>query len=96
MYSSIAGKIEKAKRYQEEPDRANITELSVNFRGENDVHRIDLHQGHWRCDCDFFAHGHDTCSHVMTMQRLLEPMLAPDVRTHGLPGGVWDSHASHR
>lgn len=97
MYSSsMAGKIEKAKRYQEEPDRASITALGVDFRGENDTHHITLNENKWDCDCDYFAHGHETCSHVMAMQRLLEPMLAPNVRAPGLSGGVWSHNNGHR
>ena len=35
MQSSLIGKIQKAKRYSEEPERINITELTSTFRGGN-------------------------------------------------------------
>lgn len=91
MYSSLIGKIEKAKRYAQEPNRAHLTNFSVDFSGENDVHTVSLTDGKWGCTCSFFEHeGYDTCCHVMAMQRLLEPMLSEEVRAHGLPSGLWE------
>jgi hypothetical protein len=79
MYSSLIGKIEKAKRYQQEPERINIQSLSLTFNGENSTHRVSLDGAQWHCDCDFFPRN-GTCSHVMAMQRILAPMLAADAR----------------
>ena len=79
LNSSLIGKIEKAKRYQQEPERINFQTLTVTFNGENDTHVVALTGTQWRCDCDFFHH-HDTCSHIMAMQRILAPMLTPDAR----------------
>jgi hypothetical protein len=79
MYSSLIGKIEKAKRYQQEPERIDIQNLSLTFNGENSTHRVSLDGAQWHCDCDFFPRN-GTCSHVMAMQRILAPMLAPDAR----------------
>ncbi len=36
MQSSLIGKVEKAKRYAEEPERVTISNFSAEFRGEND------------------------------------------------------------
>ena len=58
MQSSLIGKIEKAKYYASEPQRATLNGLSVSFRGDNDTHAVTLHDDHWHCSCDFFA-DHD-------------------------------------
>src|SRR5436190_298062 len=79
MNSSLIGKIEKAKRYQQEPERISFQALTVHINGENSSHDVSLDGVHWRCDCDFFLHN-GTCSHVMAMQRILAPMLPPDAR----------------
>jgi hypothetical protein len=78
MLSDMINKIEKAKRYAEEPERAMIRQLDVRFRGVND-HIVRLDGERWTCDCHFF-HSWHTCSHVMAMQRILSPMLTSDAR----------------
>jgi hypothetical protein len=72
--SSVIGKIEKAKRYARERDRMRVTGLSVDFRGENDDHKVSLDGDHWHCTCDFFA-GYGACAHTMALERVLENML---------------------
>lgn len=79
MNSSLISKIDKAKRYEQEPERIKFRNLEVTFDGENDVHQVSLTNNEWRCNCGFFPRN-GTCSHVMAMQRLLSPMLAPDAR----------------
>ncbi len=74
MQSSLIGKIEKAKRYAEEPERVSISTFSAVFRGENDSHTLGLSDGKWHCNCHFFAQWGE-CVHVMTLQRLLGKML---------------------
>lgn len=76
MHSSLIGKIEKARLYAQERDRVRIDRLAVTFRGENDVHRVELVDGAWRCSCDFFA-GWGVCSHTMALERILEGMVPP-------------------
>jgi len=77
--SSLISKIDKAKRYEQEPDRVKFHSLDVTFNGENDVHQVSLSENTWRCNCGFFPRN-GTCSHVMAMQRILSPMLTPDAR----------------
>jgi hypothetical protein len=79
MHSDLIGKIEKARRYAEEPERIQVDELAVTFNGGNSNHKIALKDGHWSCDCSFF-HGWGTCAHVMALQRILNPMLSPEAR----------------
>ncbi|MCL4467252.1 MAG: hypothetical protein M1401_12625 [Chloroflexi bacterium] len=74
MNSSLIGKIEKAKRYAQEPERVQVRKLEVTFRGSHDVHRVSFDQGRWQCSCNFFALS-GICSHTMAMQRMLGVML---------------------
>ena len=84
MYSSMIGKIEKAKRYAAEPERIKFNALEATFRGGHDEYTITLQGGEWRCSCHFFAsQDQGTCSHVMAMQRLLAPMLPEPIRSEG-------------
>lgn len=74
MNSSLIGKIEKAKRYAQEPGRAQFRHFELDFRGSHDAHRVTFDRGRWQCDCNFFA-LYDVCSHTMAMQRILREML---------------------
>ncbi|MSQ26625.1 MAG: hypothetical protein EXR51_00575 [Dehalococcoidia bacterium] len=74
MQSSLIGKIEKAKRYAQEPGRITIDSLASTFRGENDTHNVSLAAGHWHCTCDFFAER-DVCSHTLALEKILRDML---------------------
>ena len=79
MYSSLISKIEKAKRYADEPDRITFESLAVRFRGDNGTHRVSLKGDDWSCECDHF-HTSGLCAHVMTMQRLFANHLTETVR----------------
>ena len=74
MHSSLIGKIEKARRYAQEPNRVSMTTLEASFQGENDAHRVSFREGAWHCSCEFFA-GWNVCCHTMAMERLLGEML---------------------
>ena len=78
MQSSLIGKIEKAKRYAEEPERVTISSFNAVFRGENDSHTLELRDGKWSCNCNFFSEWGE-CVHVMTLQRLLGRMLPQEL-----------------
>jgi hypothetical protein len=82
MHSDLIGKIEKARRYAEEPERVGLDELKARFHGGNNEHTITLSNGRWSCDCEFF-HLRRTCAHVMAMQKILNPMLSEDARQMG-------------
>ena len=79
MYSSLISKIEKAKRYAEEPDRITFESFDVRFRGDNGSHRVSLKGDEWSCECDHF-HTSGLCAHVMTMQRVFKSHLTEAVR----------------
>ena len=74
MHSSLIGKIEKAKRYAEEPERVTFRDFTVNFRGEHNSYAISYKDGQWHCSCHFFS-GWGLCSHTMALQRILASML---------------------
>ncbi|MBU0490840.1 MAG: hypothetical protein KKA73_08560 [Chloroflexi bacterium] len=74
MDSSLINKIQKARRYAEELDRVTFTSFRVEIQGDNDVHTVEYRSGQWLCDCDFFR-KRGICSHTMTMERVLGPML---------------------
>ena len=79
MYSSLISKIEKAKRYAEEPERITFETFDVRFRGDNGSHRVSLKGDDWACECDHF-HTSGLCAHVMTMQRVFANHLPEAVR----------------
>jgi hypothetical protein len=76
MDSGMIGKIEKAMRYAQEPERINFREFQVDFKGDNSTHHIVYEQGTWECDCSFFR-TRGVCSHIMTMERVLRGMVTP-------------------
>lgn len=77
MDSGMIGKIEKAKRYAQEPERVHFEQFQVTFQGTNGYHTVTYNRGRWGCTCRFFA-GRGVCSHSMTMERLLGVMLPPE------------------
>ena len=81
MNSGMIGKIDKAHRYAQEPNRMQIAEFSATFRGSHDDYRVELTSEGWRCSCHTFeAHVLDSCPHVMAAQLILGPMLTEDAR----------------
>jgi UDP-2,3-diacylglucosamine pyrophosphatase LpxH len=79
MYSSLISKIEKAKRYAEEPQRITFQEFEVRFRSDNSSHSVSLHGDEWSCECEHF-HTSGLCAHVMTLQRLFATHLTDAVK----------------
>jgi len=74
VQSSLIGKVEKAKRYAQEPDRVTLLEFAADFRGEHSRYAVSYKDGKWRCTCHFFSQW-GLCSHTMALQRLLAEML---------------------
>ena len=75
MDSAMIGKIEKAKRYAEEPERVRITAMTVMFRGEHGTYQVTYDHGQWQCGCRFFAQR-KVCSHTMALERMFGDQLA--------------------
>ncbi len=95
MHSDMIGKIEKARRYAEEPERVQISELTATFRGTNDTHLVTLKDGKWQSDAPSFD-SWGTSVHIMTMQRLLDPMLVPEARQSTVEGVHMHSDLSRK
>lgn len=93
MHSDLIGKIEKARRYAEEPERIALGELKASFRGGNNQHSITLSGDEWSCDCSFFRNW-STCAHVMALQKVFDPMLSKEARQAGGPNMVDEEIAS--
>ena len=72
--SSLVRKIEKAKDYAEQRDRVRFIHCEAEFRGDNSEHTICYEAGIWECTCHYFS-GHNTCSHTMAMEMMLDGML---------------------
>lgn len=77
MDYSMIGKIEKAKKYAEEPDRVTFNSLAIEFRGNNNTYTITLGPDGWHCTCPGFQ-KYAICPHIMTLERLFAPMLKRD------------------
>ncbi len=74
MHSSLIGKIQKANRYAQEPERVSFQQFSATFKGEHDSYAVSYSGGRLRCSCNFFT-SWGVCSHTMTLQKLLGVML---------------------
>lgn len=74
MDNGMIGKIEKAKRYAQEPQRFHFHSFSVTMDGQNNPHMVEFKDGSWHCDCDFFQ-NRGRCSHTMALEILLEKMM---------------------
>ena len=74
MYSGIIGKVDKAKKYSNETERINITNLTADFQGEHDIYQVSFNSGAWYCQCRFFT-TRGLCSHTMALQRILEKVM---------------------
>ncbi|RMF37140.1 MAG: hypothetical protein D6759_02675 [Chloroflexi bacterium] len=76
MDSAMIGKIEKAIRYAQEPERFQFLQFTVTVRGTHRTHTVSYNHGQWSCGCDFFA-MRGVCSHTMAVEKVLGVML-PD------------------
>ncbi len=74
MNSGMIGKIEKAHRYAEEPDRFTMRSFTVTVHGNNSDHEVTYSEGQWFCECDFFTHQ-QCCAHTMALELLLKNMV---------------------
>jgi hypothetical protein len=86
MHSSLIGKVEKAKRYAQEPDRVTLSEFSVDFRGEHNNYTVSYKDNKWHCTCQFFSQW-GTCSHTMALQRLFVSVLPKEAVVPSVDNG---------
>lgn len=78
MDSGMIGKIEKARRYAEEPERIRFEQFRLKFQGTNGPHTVTYEHGTWHCTCRFFS-TRGVCSHTMAMERILGVMIPAEV-----------------
>lgn len=74
MESGMISQLQKAKRYAEEPERVTFETLTLHFQGDNNEYDLVLDQDGWVCSCPGFG-MHGLCPHIMSLERLLRPML---------------------
>ena len=84
MQSSLISKIEKAKRYAQEPERIKLSSFMADFHGENSDHKFSYMNGIWHCTCHNFSQT-GTCSHTMAFQRLFSVILPDDATSSTAP-----------
>ena len=72
--SSFISKVEKAKLYASERERAKFLEFKVRFRGNHAEYLVSFNNGKWTCTCRFFRRW-GTCSHIMALEQILQGML---------------------
>ncbi len=85
MDSSLIGKVEKAKRYAQEPERIQFKAFVLRFQGDHRAHELTYREGVWHCTCAYFV-KRETCSHSMAMERLLSEMLPARPASLGTQG----------
>ena len=95
VHSSLIGKIDKAKRYAQEPERVRFSRLEATFKGEHDEYVVSYADGNWHCSCAFFA-GWNVCSHTMALHRMLTPMLPREAAPAGVATAVSGAQATPR
>ena len=76
MDSGMIGKVEKAKRYAEEPYRFHFEAFTIRIEGENNNHLVKFENGKWTCDCDFFK-TREYCSHTMGIEEVFKKVGLP-------------------
>ena len=76
MDSGMIGKIDKAKRYAQEPHRFHFETISVKIEGENNSHLVNFADKQWSCDCSYF-HSHGVCTHTMALTNYILKDMVP-------------------
>lgn len=75
MDNAMISRIEKAKRYAEQPERFQFQTFDVTIRGNNRNHRVTYDHGMFDSDHDYFvAHGYS--QHTLALERILHGMIA--------------------
>lgn len=74
MDASMINKIQKAKEYASQPERATFNSLTVEFRGDNSTYTCSLGNDGWTCTCPGFQ-KYAICPHIMAIEKLFKPLL---------------------
>lgn len=74
MDNAMISRIEKAKRYAEQPERFQFQTFKVTIRGNNSTHWVTYDHGTLASDYDYFVkHGYS--QHTMALERILQGMI---------------------
>lgn len=84
MNSSLISKVEKSRRYAEEPERVRFQAFEVTFEGENGHHTVTMDGTEFH-DSSHSFRTLGTSSHIMALQKILAPMLSDEQQTSGVP-----------
>lgn len=74
MDASIINKIQKAKEYAMEPERATFHTLELEFQGDNNTYTVVLSNDGWSCTCPGYK-AHHICPHIMAIEKVFKPFL---------------------
>ncbi len=74
MDSSLISKLDKARRYADEPGRVSLESMRVEFKGDNDTHTVTAESGAWLCTCRHFQRQRE-CAHIMAVKYMIERAL---------------------
>ncbi len=74
MDTSMINKIQKAKEYAGQPERATFNTLTVEFRGDNNSYHTELGNDGWSCSCPGFQ-KYAICPHIMSLEKLFKPLI---------------------
>ncbi len=77
MDSGMIGKIDKAKRYAQEPHRFHFDSFTVKIDGENNSHIVRFSNNSWDCDCDYFR-LRGICTHTMSLSNHIIKGMVPE------------------
>lgn len=96
MDYGMIGKIEKAHRYAQEPQRITLHNLTIEVRGDNNTYTVSLTESGWTCSCPGFA-AHGLCPHIMALEKVFAAMLKRPTSPYGHGQNVVsDVEKSHR
>jgi hypothetical protein len=77
MDSGMIGKIDKAKRYAQEPHRFHFESFMVKIDGENNSHVVKFANNKWDCDCDYFR-SRGVCTHTISITNYILKDMVPE------------------
>lgn len=79
MDNAMISRVEKAKRYAEEPERFQFQNFKVTVQGNNSTHWVTYEHGKFDSDYDYFlTHGYS--QHTMALEKILDRMIVPPSR----------------
>lgn len=76
MDNAMISRVEKAKRYADQPERFQFQSFIVSVQGSNNPYHISYNDGKFDSDYDYFIkHGYS--QHTLALEKILAGMIAP-------------------